>query len=76
MASRLWPIDPSQRLEVAPLWAIGWSKRSSSRRRSRVCGWSPRLSQRLFAEVADEPGALPLLQETLVLLWERQKVAN
>src|SRR5207249_1183522 len=28
------------------------------------------LVERLLADAADEPGSLPLLQETLVLLWD------
>lgn len=34
---------------------------------------APELTERLAADAADEPGALPFLQETLVLLWEKVK---
>jgi hypothetical protein len=33
----------------------------------------PELVERLFADAASEPGILPLLQETLVQLWERRR---
>ncbi len=33
----------------------------------------PELVERLLAEAASEPGILPLLQETLVQLWERRR---
>ena len=31
------------------------------------------LLERLMAEAADEPGVLPLLQETIVLLWSEMQ---
>ena len=73
MASRLWPIDPSQRLEVAPLSGDRLVEAIVEPAAQQGLRVEPALVQRLLAEVADEPGALPLLQETLVLLWERQK---
>ena len=38
-----------------------------------ACTWRPRLSERLVFDAASEPGVLPLLQETMVLIWERRK---
>jgi tetratricopeptide (TPR) repeat protein len=33
----------------------------------------PALVERLVADAADQPGALPMVQETMVLLWERKR---
>jgi hypothetical protein len=73
MASRLWPIDPALRLEVAPLSGerlVEAIVAPAARHGLRV---ESSLVERLRSEVSDEPGALPLLQETLVLLWERRE---
>ncbi len=71
MTSALWPIDPSQRLEVAPL--RGEKLRAAIERPATAVGVriESGLVERLLADAADEPGSLPLIQETLVLLWDR-----
>lgn len=73
MASRLWPIDPAQRLEVAPLSGERLVEAIVEPAAQQGLHVESSLLERLRSEVADEPGALPLLQETLVLLWERRE---
>jgi WD40 repeat protein len=71
MDSPLWPIPPSQRLELAPIQ--GEALEHAIRLPAEQSGVhiEPRLVERLMADAADEPGALPLVQEALVLLWGR-----
>lgn len=71
MSSALWPIDPSQRIEIAPL--RGASLRAAIERPAQAVGVriEAGLVDRLLSDAADEPGVLPLIQETLVLLWDR-----
>ncbi|MBC8074641.1 MAG: TIR domain-containing protein, partial [Chloroflexales bacterium] len=73
MDSPLWPIPPSQRLELAPIKGEGLER--AIRLPAERCGVhiEPRLIERLMADAADEPGALPLVQEALVLLWARMR---
>jgi WD40 repeat protein len=70
MTSDLWPIDASQRLEVAPL--RGAALRQAIEQPAKDVGvrLEPGLIDRLLADAADEPGVLPLVQETMVLLWD------
>jgi len=72
LASAIWPIDPSLRLEVAPLAGDRLVEAIVEPANHQGLHLETGLLERLRAEVADEPGALPLLQETLVLLWERR----
>jgi WD40 repeat protein len=71
MNSALWPIDPAQRLEVAPL--RGEALRAAIERPAGAVGVRVEsgLVDRILADAAGEPGALPLVQEALVLLWDR-----
>jgi WD40 repeat protein len=73
MNSDLWPIEPSQRLELAPL--RGPSLRRAIEHPAADLGvyLDPRLSERLIGDAANEPGALPLMQEAMVLLWAAMK---
>ncbi len=70
MNSYLWPVDASQRVEVAPL--RGESLREAIERPAADVGVriEDKLVGQLLADAADEPGALPLLQETMRLLWD------
>lgn len=70
MTSYLWPVDASQRVEVAPL--RGEALREAIVRPAADVGVRIEngLVDRLLADAADEPGALPLLQETMSLLWD------
>lgn len=72
MRSDLWPVEPGQRVELAPL--RGQALRLAVEQPavgSRVYLQSA-LLERLIADTMDEPGALPLLQATLRLLWEHR----
>lgn len=72
MSSELWPIDPAQRLEVAPLRGAALATAIAGPATQAGVRLEPALLERLVADAAEEPGALPLLQEALVLLWERR----
>ncbi|HSN75949.1 MAG TPA: TIR domain-containing protein [Anaerolineae bacterium] len=69
MESDLWPIDSSQRVEIAPL--RGGALRAAIERPAQDVGvfLETSLVDSLLADAANEPGILPMLQETLVLLW-------
>ncbi|HEU4408900.1 MAG TPA: AAA family ATPase [Polyangiaceae bacterium] len=69
--SDLWPdledrFDP---LRVAPLRGQALAKAIEAPARALGVAFEPRLAERLVADAADEPGALPLLQTTLRELW-------
>jgi hypothetical protein len=70
MHSQLWPVAEAERVEVVPL--RGAALREAIERPAARCGvdLQPTLVERLVADAATEPGVLPLLQETLRLLWE------
>ena len=69
MNSYLWPVDASQRVEVAPL--RGEALREAIVRPAGDVGVhiEDGFLERLLDDAADEPGVLPLLQETMRLLW-------
>jgi hypothetical protein len=69
MNSALWPIDKSQIVEVAAL--RGESLRPAIVKPAEAAGVyiEERLVDRLIVDAADERGALPMLQEALVLVW-------
>jgi WD40 repeat protein len=71
MAAPLWRVVKEHRVEVTPLQ--GQELRRAIVRPAEQAGVfvEPALVERLLADAADEPGVLPLIQETLVLLWER-----
>ena len=73
MNSDLWPIDASQRLEIGPL--RGQALRLAIERPAADVGVYPEagLVERLLADAADEPGVLPLVQETMVRLWGKMQ---
>ena len=73
MTSLLWPIDASQRVEVAPL--RGEALRTALQQPAADVGvrLEESLLSRLLSDAADEPGALPLLQETIGLLWQEME---
>ena len=70
MTSSLWPINNHQRLDIAPL--RGNALRDAIEKPATAVGVSleDNLVDQLLADAADEPGALPLLQETMELLWD------
>ncbi len=71
MTSTLWRKIQTNRVEVAPLDEVGL--RQAILRPAENVGVfvEPALLERLVTDAAGEPGVLPLVQETLVLLWER-----
>jgi WD40 repeat protein/energy-coupling factor transporter ATP-binding protein EcfA2 len=73
MTCELWPVDPAERVEVTPL--RGEALRRAIEQPALDVGvqLEPGLTERLVSDAADEPGALPLVQETMVLLWEERR---
>ncbi len=65
----LWPIDVSQRIEVAPLRGVALRKAIKQPAANIGVQIEPDLIERLLVDAADEPGVLPMLQETMRLLW-------
>lgn len=70
MASRLWPLIRDYRLELLPMDDAGIRRAITVPALDVDVFVEPALVERLVADAAGEPGSLPLLQETLVLLWE------
>lgn len=71
MTSVLWPLGPGERVEIAPLH--GTALREAITRPAADAGvyFEAVLPERLLRDAGEEPGALSLVQETMVLLWER-----
>ncbi|MCB1807550.1 MAG: hypothetical protein KDJ99_21085, partial [Candidatus Competibacteraceae bacterium] len=69
MISELWPVDASQRVEITPL--RGEALRAAIEKPATAVGvrLEDSLVARLLADAAEEPGVLPLLQETMSQLW-------
>src|SRR5262249_45177878 len=67
-----WPVGGGERVEIAPLRRA--ALREAITRPAAVAGvhLEPVLVERLLQDAGEEPGALSLLQETMVLLWERR----
>jgi WD40 repeat protein len=73
MRSDLWPLEIAERMEIAPLRGV--ALRQAIELPAKDCGvyLEAGLLERLVADAADEPGALPLVQETMVLLWSEMR---
>lgn len=71
MRSPLWPEIQAHRVEVLPL--TDHSLQQAITRPAEGVGVfvETALVERLVLDAAGEPGSLPLVQETLVLLWDR-----
>lgn len=69
MLSSLWELDRSQRLELAPL--RGAALRTAIVQPAADVGvyLEPVLLNQLLNDAQNEPGVLPLVQETMRLLW-------
>ncbi len=69
MASPLWPQIREHRLEITP--PRGDALREAIALPARDVGvqLEPQLVERLLADAGEEPGVLPFVQETLVMLW-------
>lgn len=73
MESALWPVTEGAQLPIAPL--LGDALREAIRKPAQALGvyLEAGLLERLLADAAQEPGVLPLLQETMVLLWAKRE---
>jgi hypothetical protein len=69
MRSALWPIDPAQRLELTPL--RGEALRAAIENPAESVGvhFEPGVVEQIVADVERAHDALPLMQETMVWLW-------
>jgi tetratricopeptide (TPR) repeat protein len=73
MNSPLWPLVEHNLFPIAPLDGNGL-RRAIHEPAARQGVWMERdLVERLMADARGEPGALPLLQETLRSLWEKRE---
>jgi formylglycine-generating enzyme required for sulfatase activity/transcriptional regulator with XRE-family HTH domain len=71
MLAPLWPLIQRQRAEVVPLDARGLRAAIAQPAQAVGVNVEPALAERLVADAAGEPGVLPIVQETLRLLWDR-----
>jgi WD40 repeat protein len=71
--SELWPLGEEERQEITPL--KGEELRDAIKQPAASVGVEVEdgLVERLLADAADQRGILPLLQETLLLLWKRME---
>ncbi len=76
MASPLWDQIRTHRLEVTP--PHGDALREAIELPARAVGveLQPALVERLLADAGEEPGVLPFIQETLVMLWSARRQAG
>lgn len=73
MGSLLWEKMSPHRFEVLPLNAEGLKQAIVKPAEEVDVYVDPVLVERLLVDAKGEPGVLPLIQETLVLLWEKLK---
>lgn len=71
MTSPLWPLLRDYRLELLPLGGDALRRAILGPAEKVEVFVESALVERLVADAAGEPGRLPLVQETLVLLWDR-----
>jgi hypothetical protein len=71
MESPLWRNIQSYRMELVPPNAVGLRQAIIRPAENADVFIEAALIERLVADAVGEPGVLPLLQETLVLLWEK-----
>ena len=72
MTSVLWPISGGERVEIAPLRGTALREAITRPAADADVYLEPVLAERLLHDAGEEPGALSLVQETMVLLWERR----
>jgi hypothetical protein len=73
MNSPLWPVEASERLEIGPLRGEGLRQAIKKPAEEAGVFLEAGLLERLLADAAEEPGALPLVQETMVQLWNQME---
>ena len=71
ITSDLWPVQPAERVEIAPLRGDALRDAIALPAERQGVYLEVGLLERLLADAAEEPGVLPLVQETMMLLWER-----
>ncbi|MDQ2809725.1 MAG: hypothetical protein M3Z04_22850 [Chloroflexota bacterium] len=71
MTLKLWSAIQAHRLEVLPLGADSLRSAISCPADAVGVGVEPTLVECLVSDASGQPGALPLIQQTLVLLWDR-----
>ena len=72
MTSVLWPLGRGERVEIAPLRGAALREAITPPAADAGAYLEPVLAERLLRDAGEEPGALSLVQETMVLLWERK----
>lgn len=72
MGSPLWPLTEGERLELAPLRDDALREAIAEPAAAVGVYVERALVERLLTDAASEPGVLPLLQETMAMLWERR----
>jgi Sulfatase-modifying factor enzyme 1/TIR domain len=72
MTSVLWPLARGERVEIAPLSSAALHEAIIRPAAGVGVYLEPVLVERLLRDAGEEPGALSLVQETMVLLWERR----
>jgi WD40 repeat protein len=73
MNSDIWQEASSHRLDIAPLRGNALRHAIEKPAADVSVFVEPRLLDRILKDAADEPGVLPLVQETMVVLWEKMQ---
>ncbi len=73
MASDLWPVYPDERLEITPLRGHDLRDAIALPAERQGVYLEAGLLERLLVDAAEEPAVLPLVQETMRLLWQRME---
>ncbi|MFW9978163.1 MAG: TIR domain-containing protein [Candidatus Thorarchaeota archaeon] len=71
--SKLWDKVKGNRCHIKPLVGDDLRKAIRHPANKRFVYIDPGLVEQLVAEAADEPGYLPMIQETMHMLWERME---
>jgi hypothetical protein len=73
MTCPLWPLGPGERFEVVPLAGAALARAVQQPAADVGVHLQSTLVKRLVDDAAGEPGVLPFVQETLVLLWQQRQ---
>lgn len=73
LGSTAWMEGSKQHFDLSPMRGEMLRQAIEQPARKQHVHFEPALIDRLLADAADEPGALPLLQETLVHLWSHRR---
>jgi hypothetical protein len=76
MSSDLWPVELAERVEIAPLRAEALAEVIERPAKEVGVRLEKGLLDQLIADAANEPGVLPLIQETMNLLWPNMRVGE